>query len=114
MTCALCQQVEALHAHRAGPRLTGRVQLDRAALRRALGGGELVERAVRASGRPTANVGVIWRFFTTSVYQSGDLPVIATREALQNSLLCGAPHKTPYAKSVVMWSLRNRWPKRHR
>jgi hypothetical protein len=28
----------------------------------------------------------MWRYFTTSVYQSGDLPVLATREALQNSL----------------------------
>jgi hypothetical protein len=28
----------------------------------------------------------MWRYFTTSVYASGDLPVIATREALQNSV----------------------------
>lgn len=31
------------------------------------------------------NAAQMWRYFTTSVYSSGDLPVIATREALQNS-----------------------------
>ncbi|HND34696.1 MAG TPA: hypothetical protein PLA94_32055, partial [Myxococcota bacterium] len=41
--------------------------------------------APKATGRPSANASVMWRFFTTSVYKSGDLPVLATREALQNS-----------------------------
>ena len=40
----------------------------------------------KATGRPGANAAVMWRYFTTSVYQSGDLPVLATREALQNGV----------------------------
>ena len=40
----------------------------------------------KATGRPSANAAVMWRYFTTSVYQSGDLPLLATREALQNSV----------------------------
>ncbi len=40
---------------------------------------------VKATGRPGANVGKLWRFLTSSLYQSGDLPLLATREALQNS-----------------------------
>ena len=70
------------------PRDTGRLRVDRAALRHALGGrDELVETMeAKATGRPGANAAVMWRYFTTSVYQSGDLPLLATREALQNSL----------------------------
>lgn len=44
------------------------------------------ERIRRATGRPSVNVAQVWKFFTTSVYASGDLPVIAAREALQNSV----------------------------
>lgn len=47
---------------------------------------EHLGRQVAAGG----NWGTIWRYFTTSVYQSGDLPVIATREALQNARDAGA------------------------
>lgn len=39
----------------------------------------------KATGRPTVNAAQMWAYFTTSVYTSGDLPVIATREALQNA-----------------------------
>lgn len=61
------------------------------ALSRALGGsGRVFEAAdspvLKASGRPGVNVGRIWSFMTTSVYQSGDLPVLAVREMVQNSL----------------------------
>lgn len=70
------------------PRDRGRLRVDRAALRQALGGNnELAESLeAKATGRPGANAAVMWRYFTTSVYQSGDLPVLATREALQNGL----------------------------
>jgi hypothetical protein len=58
------------------------------ALRRVLGATAILEAAsaLKASGRPTVNAAQLWRYFTTSVYASGDLPVIATREALQNSV----------------------------
>ena len=70
------------------PRSTGRLRVDRTALRRALGGRDEVLEAMeaKATGRPGANAAVMWRYFTTSVYQSGDLPLLATREALQNSV----------------------------
>lgn len=76
-------------ATRERPRHVGRLTVDRAALRHALGGrAEVVEAmAVKASGRPGVDVSRIWSFMTTSVYQSGDLPVLATREALQNGIL---------------------------
>ena len=82
---------ETLRALAAAGPTTGRGQLavDRASLRRALGGRDEVLEAMaaaKASGRPGANASVMWRYFTTSVYQSGDLPVLATREALQNSV----------------------------
>ena len=69
-------------------RQRGRLRLDHRALRTALGGrDELVEAMeAKAVGRPGANVGKLWRFLTASLYQSGDLPVLATREALQNSV----------------------------
>ncbi len=87
--CALCKQRDALHVRGAVPRERAPIRVDRWALRRALGGRvELVEAqaTAKATGRPRANVGAIWRYFTTSTYESGDLPVIATREALQNAL----------------------------
>ena len=81
---------EALRAvsTREPPRDRGRLRVDRATLRQALGGNsELAETLeAKATGRPGANAAVMWRYFTTSVYQSGDLPVLATREALQNGL----------------------------
>ena len=66
----------------------GRIRVDARSLRRALGGrGELIEAMeAKASGRPGVNVARIWSFMTTSVYQSGDLPVLAAREALQNGV----------------------------
>lgn len=70
-------------------RAVGQLTINREALRAALGGGAIVERqeaAVKATGRPSVNAAQMWRYFTTSVYASGDLPVIATREALQNSI----------------------------
>lgn len=68
------------------PPRRGRPSLDLAALRRVLGGSAIVEALeLKAAGRPTVNAAQMWRYFTTSVYTSGDLPVIATREALQNS-----------------------------
>ena len=74
----------------AGPTTArGRLAVDRRSLRRALGGRDEVLEAMaaaKATGRPGANASVMWRYFTTSVYQSGDLPVLATREALQNSV----------------------------
>ena len=71
----------------------GRLQVDRAALRRALGGRdeviealEVQEATAKATGRPGANAAVMWRYFTTAVYTSGDLPVLAVRELVQNSV----------------------------
>ena len=70
-------------------RATGQLTINKEALRAALGGGAIVERqeaAVKVTGRPSVNAAQMWRYFTTSVYASGDLPIIATREALQNSV----------------------------
>ncbi|MCK6527652.1 hypothetical protein L6R50_08845, partial [Myxococcota bacterium] len=85
MGCA-CQASERLPISRGAPKAAGRLRVDRAALRAALGGRpEVVEAMIaKAQGRPGVNVARIWSFMTTSVYQSGDLPVLATREALQN------------------------------
>ena len=84
MTCP-CQH--ALPVPGAFPKLAGRLTFDRAALRRELGGVAEVREAMiaKASGRPSANVSVLWSYFTKAVYRSGDLPWLATREALQNS-----------------------------
>lgn len=64
--------------------------LDRRALRRELGRREDLReyegRVPKATARPEANAAIVWRHFTTSVYQSGDIPILATREALQNSV----------------------------
>lgn len=67
----------------------GTLKVDLLALRRALAGRDDVGWAAGApkgTGRLKANVGQMWKFFTTSIYRSGDLPVIAAREALQNSV----------------------------
>lgn len=65
----------------------GKAGLNIPALRETLGSRAVLEGLEsKASGRPSVNAGQMWRYFTTSVYTSGDLPVIATREALQNSL----------------------------
>jgi len=70
------------------PKVTGRLRIDRAALRRELGGQAEIREALgaKAAGRPSANVSVLWGYFTKAVYKSGDLPWLATREALQNSV----------------------------
>ena len=68
------------------PRCSGPACVDVEALRSVLGAGAILEALeAKATGRPAVNAGQMWRYFTTSVYASGDLPVIATREALQNS-----------------------------
>ncbi len=66
---------------------TARLRLDHHALRRELGGQPEIREAMtaKASGRPSANVSVLWGYFTKAVYKSGDLPWLATREAMQNS-----------------------------
>lgn len=66
----------------------GRITVDRAALHRVLGGRDELREALdaKATGRPGVNVARIWSFMTTSVYQSGDLPILAAREALQNAV----------------------------
>ncbi len=69
------------------PRATGALRVDRAALRKALGGRAEVTEVMgtaKASGRPGVNASVLWRYFTEHVYRSGDLPVLAVRELLQN------------------------------
>jgi len=96
----------------AGPSTArGRLQVDTRSLRRALGGrGELVEAMeAKASGRPGVNVARIWSFMTTSVYQSGDLPVLAAREALQNGVdaikaaVKARKTKSGYGRFAVSW-----------
>ncbi len=66
---------------------TGHIAIDREALRRELGAsGEILDALpAKATGRPGVNVGIAWKFFTSSIYASGDLPVLAVRELLQNS-----------------------------
>lgn len=68
----------------------GRVSIDHAALRRELGARPEIREAMsaiaKASGRPSANSNVLWQLLTKSVYRSGDLPWLATREALQNGV----------------------------
>ena len=90
-TCA-CQRAahEALRANAttAPPTASGPLEVDRVALRAALGGrAEVIEAMnAKATGRPGVNASRMWAFMTTSVYQSGDLPLLATREALQNGV----------------------------
>ncbi|MDP2314852.1 MAG: hypothetical protein Q8P41_18265 [Pseudomonadota bacterium] len=66
---------------------TGHIAIDRDALRRELSSSAEIADALpaKATGRPGVNVGIAWKFFTSSIYQSGDLPVLAVRELLQNS-----------------------------
>ena len=87
MTCSLCTQHEALTAHGAAAR-SSPLRVDLGALREALGRrAAVVERALaKASGRPTVNTGRVWALMMSSLYSSGDLPVLATREALQNAI----------------------------
>ena len=78
---------QALLVPDAAPKATGRVRIDKAALRLALGGqAEILEAMeAKASGMPGVNAATMWKYFTQSIYTSGDLPVLATRECLQNS-----------------------------
>ncbi|MFN7147519.1 MAG: hypothetical protein ACK4YP_27375, partial [Myxococcota bacterium] len=67
----------------------GHLRIDHLALRRELGAVPEIREAMttaKASGRPSANVSVLWGYFTKAVYKSGDLPWLATREAAQNSV----------------------------
>ena len=84
MTCP-CRH--ALPVPGAFPKTRARLRIDREALRGALGDVPEIREAMtaKASGRPSANVAVLWDYFTKAVYKSGDLPWLATREALQNS-----------------------------
>lgn len=79
---AACQR------HDRPPTASGPLEVDRVALRSALGGRAEVIEAInaKATGRPGVNAWRVWAFMTTSVYQSGDLPLLATREALQNGV----------------------------
>jgi predicted RNA-binding Zn ribbon-like protein len=72
----------------ATPTSTCGCHVNRAQLRRALGHDDEILEALeaKASGRPSVNVGRVWSIMTSSVYKSGDLPIIGTREALQNGL----------------------------
>ena len=116
MSCGLCEQVEALVAHGAATRVSTPLKVDRAALRKALGGrGEIVERAqAKASGRPTVNTGRIWALMMSSLYSSGDLPVLAVREAAQNALdsmkaaIRARQLRQEDARFEVTWSERTR------
>lgn len=85
MTCPCTQPMPAPGAF---PRVATRVTLDRAALRRELGAVPEIREAMttKATGRPSANIGQLWLLLTKSVYRSGDLPWLATREAAQNGL----------------------------
>ncbi len=69
-------------------RARGALAVDHAALRAALQAEprltELLE--AKATGRPTVNAAVMWSHMTATVYKSGDLPVIATRETTQNAI----------------------------
>ena len=84
MTCPCSQPLPAPGRQKA----TARVRVDHLALRRELGGVPEIREAMtaKATGRPSANVGVIWQLLTRSVYKSGDLPWLATREAAQNAV----------------------------
>ena len=70
------------------PKTAARITVDRAALRHELGAVPEVREAMnaKATGRPSANIGQLWLLLTKSVYRSGDLPWLATREAAQNGL----------------------------
>ena len=80
--CPCSQPMPARGDHKAARRVT----IDRAALRHELGDVPEIREAMTAkgAGRPSANVNVLWQLLTKSVYRSGDLPWLATRESLQN------------------------------
>ncbi|MDP2317142.1 MAG: hypothetical protein Q8P41_29915 [Pseudomonadota bacterium] len=82
MTCPCSQPMPAPGNYKAARRLT----IDRAALRHELGDVLEIREAMiaKGAGRPSANVNVLWQLLTKSVYRSGDLPWLATRESLQN------------------------------
>lgn len=79
---------ETLRVLRRPPRPAGRLRIDWPRLHAVLGRrAEVVEAmAAKAMGRPGVNAGLVWKMLTRSLYASGDLPVLATREALQNSV----------------------------
>ncbi len=85
MTCPCSQPMPIPGAF---PKAAARVTIDRAALRRELGGVAEVRETMttKATGRPSANIGQLWLLLTKSVYRSGDLPWLATRESAQNGL----------------------------
>ena len=103
---AAAQEALRAKATAKAPERTGGLTVDRVGLRAALGGrAEVIEVwNAQARGRPGVNASRMWAFMTTSVYQSGDLPVLATREAAQNGVLCGPPHNLVYADLSVMRS----------
>lgn len=86
--CSLCERADELRSLAAVPATRGRLAIDRVALRHALGGRAEVMDALpaKASGRPGVNAAIVWKMLTASLYQSGDLPLLATREAGQNSI----------------------------
>lgn len=95
--CGCLQAVERLLVPGSRPTMAKppRIKVDRKKLRAIMGAeASLIEKmdlaaptaAAVGSGRPKANTAVMWRYFTTSVYQSGDLPVLAIRETLQNAI----------------------------
>ena len=85
---AAAQEALRAKATAKAPEKIGALTVDRVGLRAVLGGrAEVIEALnAKASGRPGVNTSRMWAFMTTSVYQSGDLPVLATREALQNGV----------------------------
>lgn len=86
MTCPCSQPMPGPSSN---AKAAGRLRIDQLALRRELGAVPEIREAMttaKASGRPSANVSVLWGYFTKAVYKSGDLPWLATREAVQNSV----------------------------
>jgi len=71
-----CPCRHALPVPGAFPKTRARLHIDREALRGALGNVPEIREAMtaKASGRPSANVAVLWDYFTKAVYKSGDLP----------------------------------------
>jgi hypothetical protein len=84
---AAAQEALRAKATAKAPGKTGGLTVDRMGLRAALGGrAEVIEAmGAKASGRPGVNAGKMWAFLASSLYQSSDLPVVATRECAQNA-----------------------------
>jgi hypothetical protein len=82
-----CGCQAALLVPSAVPKVRGGLRVDHAALRLALGTNSEIVQAMeaKARGKPGVNAATIWSFFTQSIYRSGDLPVLATREIVQNA-----------------------------